>query len=42
MQVSLFYSNKVFHESLYIAVGNQNPDMNMIYLKTKGLLYQAS
>ena len=42
IQVSLFYSNKVFNESLYIVVGNQNPDMNIIYLKTKELLYQAN
>ena len=25
IQVSLFYSNKVFHESLYIVVDNQKP-----------------
>ena len=42
IQVSLFFSNKVFHESLYIVVDNQNPDMNIIYLKTKELLCQAS
>ena len=42
IQVSLFYSNKVFHESLYIVVGKQNPDMNIIYLKTKQLLYQSN
>ena len=41
IQVSLFYSNKVFHESLYIVADNQNPDMNIIYLTTKELLYQA-
>ena len=40
-QVSLFYSNKVFHQSWYIVIGNQNPDMNIIYLKTKELLCQA-
>ena len=28
IQVSLFYSNKEFHESLYIIVGNQNPEHN--------------
>ena len=42
IQVSLFYSNKVFHESLYTVVDNQNHDMNIIYLKTKELLYQAN
>ena len=40
--MTLFYSNKVFHECLYIVVGKQNPGMNLMYLKTKELLYQAN
>ena len=27
---------------MYIVVGNRNPDINIIYLKTKELLYQTN
>ena len=29
--IAVLDSNNVFHESLYIVVGNHNPDMNIIH-----------